>query len=82
MDLIERLVEHAVGTGFTDLPARAVAATKVVILDTLGVLVAGSSAPGCGALVDQLREWGGRKEATILVHGDRVPTPAAGLANA
>jgi 2-methylcitrate dehydratase PrpD len=51
MDTIQRFTENVVHTTYEMLPASAVAATRTFILDTLGVSIAGSSAPGVSALV-------------------------------
>jgi 2-methylcitrate dehydratase PrpD len=81
-DRTRDLVAHVVETPFDRLPAEVVGIAKRFILDTLGTLLAGTSAPGCGELVAQLEDWGGRDEATILHFGPRLPGPAAVLANA
>lgn len=44
--------------------------------------MAAAHAPGIGPLIEHLRQQGGRPEATVLVHGDRLPVSAAALANA
>ncbi len=80
-DLMATLVKNVVQTTWDDLPLEARDAAKMSILDTLGVLIAGSTADGCKAVVDLVTEWGGKPEATVLVHGGKVPAPHAGLAN-
>jgi 2-methylcitrate dehydratase PrpD len=81
-DRTAALVSHVVDAAFERLPSAAVQVTKLFVLDTLGTLLAGTSAPACGELVDQLEEWGGRAEATVLHFGSRLPAPCAVLANA
>ena len=76
------LVAHVVDATFERLPPEAVRVAKLFVLDTLGTLLAGTSAPACGELVEQLEEWGGRAEATVLHFGSRLPSPAVVLANA
>ena len=44
-------------------------------------MLAGSGAPGAPEIVSQVREWGGRPESTVAVHGLKVPAPMAALAN-
>lgn len=80
-DLGAHFAACAARTRFEDLPAEAVAAAKMVLLDTLGVAVAGWNAPGCAAVHDLAAEWGGRQESTVWVYGTRVPAPSAALAN-
>lgn len=81
MDVEGVVVKHLVKTRYEDLPPEAVRATKEHLLDTLGVAVGGSNAPGCRLLLDQLREWGGKPESSVLVYGGRLPAPSAALVN-
>lgn len=81
MDAIETLVKHVIRTTFEDLPSEVVSVTKKSVIDTLGVMIAGSSVDGCKLLVDYIREWEGRKESTIAVLGDKVPCSLAAQAN-
>jgi 2-methylcitrate dehydratase PrpD len=54
---------------------------KNVILTILGTTIAGATAEGCEALLSQIKEWGGREESTILIHGGKVPAYNAVLVN-
>ena len=81
MDAMQRFTDHIVRTTYTDLPPSARAAAKTFILDTLGVCVAGATAPGVHDLLAVLRRWGGNAESTLFVFGDRLPAPWAALAN-
>lgn len=81
MAAIDELVENLVSTTFDNLPVDVLEPTKVQILDTVGVAVAGTSFGTVDPLIDLVKEWGGKKEATILVYGDRVPAPNAALVN-
>ncbi len=81
MDSVNRIVDHVTGTQFNDLPEAVVDDAKRFILDSLGVTIAGSSAPGCKEVVDLFKEWGGKPEATILLYGGKVPSPSAAMAN-
>lgn len=58
MDIVWDLVEHVVRTKFEDLSSHTVEGAKRFILDTLGVGIAGSSAPGAKEVVQQMTEWG------------------------
>ena len=81
MDSVKKLVDHVTGTQFSDLPEAVVDNAKRFILDSLGVAIAGSSAPGCKEVVDLVKELGGKPEATILIYGGKVPSPSAAMAN-
>ncbi len=81
MDVAYSIVEHVRSVCFEQLPSEAVEGAKWDILDTLGTALAGSGAPGSKELYEQLRDWGGRPEATVLVYGDRLPSLHAAFAN-
>lgn len=81
METEKKLAEYVAGTRFDDLPAEPIDTMKNVILTVLGTTIAGATAEGCEALVDQVKEWGGRKEATILIHGGKVPACNAAFVN-
>ena len=66
-DPIHDFAAHAANTRLTDIPASAIAAAKVLILDTLGVGIGGSSGPRAA----ELRRRGGRD-------GARGPTRGSG----
>ena len=76
------LAAHVTGTGFADLPAATVAATKRDILDTFGCILGGSGAPGIDALFELADHWGGREESVVLLRARRLPAPQAALLNA
>jgi len=80
-DAMETLMRHVSDTSYMDLPRNVVDSTKRVVLDLIGVTAAGSSAPEAQTVLNLARGWGGRGESSILVHGDRVPAPSAGLVN-
>jgi 2-methylcitrate dehydratase PrpD len=73
--------QYICDTRFNDIPADVIAAIKNVILNIAGTVAAGATREGCQAVVDQVREWGGTKEATILIHGGKVPAHNAAFAN-
>jgi 2-methylcitrate dehydratase PrpD len=79
--LSERFSAHAANTRFEDLPADAIERAKIFILDTLGVGIAGSSAPGARELFSAARGWGAGDEARIWGRRDRVPAGIAALVN-
>ena len=81
MDVIEKLVKNVIETKYEDLPEETTNITKLAILDTIGCMVAGATAPGCNLVRDQVLEWGGKRESTIVVYGDEVPCPNAAFVN-
>jgi 2-methylcitrate dehydratase PrpD len=81
METERKLAEYLCEAKFDDLPVEPVDTIKNVILTVLGTTIAGATAEGCEALVNQVKEWGGKKEATILIHGGKVPAHSAALVN-
>ncbi len=81
MMLEKNLAQFIVESRYEDLPEKTINITKNVILTVAGTTIAGATAEGCSAVFDQVKEWGGNKEATILVHGEKVPAHNAALVN-
>ncbi|HCX71576.1 MAG TPA: hypothetical protein DHD79_10110 [Firmicutes bacterium] len=82
MDAIGMLVKQAANTELSDLSSKTIMRTKMMILDMLGVIAAGTKAACTEPLLAQVREWGGKPEASVLVFGDKLPAPAAAQLNA
>ena len=80
-DVTYELVKYAINTKYESLPSCVVEKTKMLILDTLGCCIAGSSAVGVKEIVELLNKWDGERESTILVYGYRAPAPSAAFAN-
>lgn len=80
-DIFKELASHIVNTKYSDIPQSTLTITKMCIIDTLGTLIAGSAAEGCVTLVDLVKEWGGKEESTIMLHGGKVPAHSAAMVN-
>ena len=80
-DLMETLVAHLVNTTWQSIPADVIEGTKKNILDTIGCIVAGSSATACADVAGLVKDWGGKPESSVLIFGGKVPAPLAALAN-
>jgi 2-methylcitrate dehydratase PrpD len=78
---IERLVAHALETRFENFDKDTLEATKYRIIDTLGCLIGGATDIGNPELVNLVKDKGGKKEATILIHGGKAPAALAALVN-
>jgi 2-methylcitrate dehydratase PrpD len=76
-----KLAQYVTDAAYEELPEKPIAIAKEVMLAVLGTTIAGANAEGCEALVRQVRQWGGGKEATILIHGGKVPAHNAALVN-
>jgi 2-methylcitrate dehydratase PrpD len=80
----DTITKHLVETNYKALSAETVEASKKQILDMLGVMIAGSTcsiSDEMNGLVDLVKDWGGKKESTILAFGGQVPAPNAALVN-
>ena len=80
-DAIHALIRNVVTTRYEDLSSGAVDATKTFILDSFGVAIAGSLAPGVSETLGVLGDWGGKAESTVLVSGERLPAPSSAMMN-
>ena len=69
----EKLVTFIHDTRFADIPPAALKTVKHQVLAVIGTTIAGATADGCSTAVQLYRELGGKQEATILVHGGKIP---------
>ncbi len=81
MTLTRMLAELALNTAPDDFPDSAWDAAETMTLDTLGCIIAGARQPGCCEVVELIRDFGGREDATVLCHGGKAPLPQAVFAN-
>ncbi len=81
MDLTDALADHVVRTRFEDLPQEIVEKAKLFTLDSLGLAVAGSRAPGVPQVAELMAEMDGKPEATVLYFGHRLPVMDAAFVN-
>jgi 2-methylcitrate dehydratase PrpD len=75
------LARMVADTRFESIPLQVIDLAKRAILDTLAATLAGSGWEVSPAIADQVAEWGGAPQATVLVHGHKVPAPMAAFAN-
>lgn len=79
--ITHRLVEHASSARYEALGQPAVAATKIFILDSLGVALSGSRVPLVRELEAMADDWGSGDATRIWGSGRRVPTATAAFIN-
>jgi aconitate decarboxylase len=82
MDAIGTFADHVVTTRFAHIPADALRAAKIFILDTLGVGLAGSTGPMARELAAASSAWGQGAEARVWGVGIFRPAAAAAMCNA
>ena len=80
-DPIWAIAENIIRSQYEDLPQDAIEGSKKGILDAFGATIAGSTAPGVDQVLKLLNTWGGRKESTIAMFGQKLPSYHAVLAN-
>jgi len=82
MRIEQRLVDWISTVEFEDFPQAVIETTKNQLLTIVGTTVAGATEDGCLEAVDFYRRLGGKEEATILIHGGRIPAHDAAFVNA
>jgi 2-methylcitrate dehydratase PrpD len=79
-DPMSTLCRMVVGTKYEDLPSNVVNYAKHCILETMAVIVGGSAMEGIPAVVDLVKDKGGKPESVIPFYGGKVPASEAALA--
>jgi 2-methylcitrate dehydratase PrpD len=79
--IVEELARNIVKTGFETLDSDVIEGARKRLIDIVGCAIGGANAPGCAELRDLLVEWDGKEEATILVHGGKIPAHNAAMMN-
>jgi 2-methylcitrate dehydratase PrpD len=69
-----------VETRYDDLPVEVIAHAKRTLLDSMGVMIGGSGMDGILAIVELVKEKGGREQSLLPFYGGRVPGAGAALA--
>jgi len=82
LDYLDRLARLVEETSVERLPDAAIKAARLVLLDTIGAMVAGSALPENRRLADSVHERRSRASATLLGHGGRVDPLLATFVNA
>jgi 2-methylcitrate dehydratase PrpD len=75
------LAELVLGEDAFSITDSARASARKLVLDSIGCAIAGRNAPGVVEARDQMLDWGGKPESTILLTGKRVPAPHAAFVN-
>ncbi len=82
MDYLDRLSRFVCETDFHSLDASAVAATRNVLMDTLGAILAGSRLPENASFATFAARVSGKATATLFGHPYKVEPMYAALVNA
>jgi 2-methylcitrate dehydratase PrpD len=77
----EALAQFVVHTGLDDIPAAVLQNAKLMILDTLGVILAGARDPGCQLLAHWVKDQEAAARVTVIGQGFRSSPLLAALVN-
>lgn len=81
MDIEKKITDYVHSTTFDEIPEEPLKTIKNMVLDVLGTTVAGAEEAGIDALRKFYTGLGGKNEASILIHGGRIPAHDAALVN-
>jgi 2-methylcitrate dehydratase PrpD len=81
MSITAEIASNIVGTSFERFGDDLIDRARSRVIDVVGCALAGINASGCPALLSLLKEWGGKKEGTILGLGGKLPVHNAALMN-
>ncbi len=81
MEVERKIVDYLMETGFEVIPEEPLGTIRNMVLRVLGTTIAGSSAEGCAEMVELYKGMGGREDATILIHGGKIPAQNAAFVN-
>ena len=79
---LDALAHHVATTTFDDLPAAAVTAAKIFILDTFACGVSGTGGHNADRVFEAAQSWGQAEDAHVWARGRTLPAPSAALVNA
>lgn len=79
---VEAISANVANAKFEDFDEETVDSAKNRIIDVFGSAIGGANAPGNSELVELVKEWGGKGDATILIHGGKAPAHNVAMVNA
>lgn len=78
---IDLICENVVSAKYEDLSEWNIKCTKDRLIDITGCIIGGATAQGNAGLVKIVRDYGGKEEAPIFIHGGRAPAGNAAMVN-
>lgn len=81
MDKIVQVADHIINTKYDKLPQDVIDKTKIFVLDTLGVALAASDATCVKEVLNLLKSFGDKDEATVFTFGNKLNAMDAALIN-
>ncbi len=82
-DYTQKIVQHITEFSYNIIPEKVIERTKLIILDTIGAIIAATSPKYAGSriIIDYVKNLGGKKEASIIGGGFKTSCVNAALAN-
>ena len=80
-DHLEQLLANVLNTSYENFDRESVERAKHRIIDVLGCAMGGLNAYGNLALIELVKGWGGKKEASILLDGAMAPAQNVAMVN-
>ncbi len=81
-DVANALINNVLKTRYEDIEEETIDNTKKRILDMIGCIIGGTKCDGNPELAKITRNWGGKKESTILGYGYKGPSHSIAMVNA
>lgn len=81
MTIVTEWARNIKETHFEDIDPRMIEGAKLRVIDVIGCTISGVNGDGCSMILDLIKEWGGKQESTILVHGIKTPAHYAAMVN-
>jgi 2-methylcitrate dehydratase PrpD len=78
---VEEVITNILQTRFEDFSAENIEDTKNRLIDVVGCAIGGAHASGNSALIEVVKGWGGSADATVWVHGYKLPVSNAAMLN-
>ncbi len=78
---VQELSTNVLETRFENFDKVTLENARRLVIDVLGCAIGGARAVGNSALVELVKEWGGKEEASILAWGGKVPAHNAAMVN-
>ena len=67
MDVAYSFAENIVETEYDGIPKEAIELARRDVIDTFGVILAGSNSPASNAIMGLVSGWGGKQESTVIM---------------
>lgn len=79
---LEKLVDHALGVSFDQLPEQTARMVEARLADIVGCAIGGARADGCANLLDLFTRQGGAAQSRVIGTDIRLPAVNAAMVNA